>query len=453
MRLLVPLPFDISNQAHGRNLRIAHLLQALQTSCEILCLTPDECTAIAARDVMPGVTVQSANQASEPNGEPGVFRNEPYLVRRSLSFLGCDANLARAIHRLAPSADVVAGFDMPSVAYLLAAVIARESDARPRIVCDLIDDPWLLRKSATRRYRWSPAGLKATAAMQVIRRRVLPRFDALVAVAPQDAASLAGVSGRPAAIVPNGAEIDAKALGNWPREPLVVFTGSMSFPANVAAASFMAREVWPLVLASRCCGLGQPDAAATAPQVPTLAIVGADPTPAVQALAEMPNVVVTGRVPSIRDWLARAQAAVAPMLTGTGIKNKILEACAAGCPVVATSAAMGGLPSGEDAGIIVADAPEQIAAQVIRLLADGTTARRIGSAGQGMARTRFSWTSVAAAFLEVLQGGIASPAFVPNSTPEADSDGPDAGGPGSMLAGTPEPRTAENKEALAHAAP
>lgn len=488
MRLLVPLPFDISNQAHGRNLRIAHLLQAMQTSCEVLCLTPDECTAIAARDVMPGVMVQSARLASETrshfgdtgslltcaladkppvepdsdpaapkisgvSSDPQALRNEPYLVRRSLSFLGCDTALAGAIGRLAPSADVVAGFDMPSVAYLLAAVAARGSSSRPRIVCDLIDDPWLLRRSAPHGYRWSLTGLKAAMVMQVIRRRVLPRFDALVAVAPQDASSLARVAGRPAVVVPNGAAVDAKALDKWPREPLVVFTGSMSFPANEAAARFMAYEVWPLVLALRCCGPRGPDETDAARQPPTLAIVGADPTPAVQALAEMPNVVVTGRVPSIREWLERAQVAVAPMVSGTGIKNKILEACAVGCPVVATSMAVGGLPSGDDAGIIVADDPERIAAAVVRLLADAKTARRVGSAGLEMARTRFAWSSVAAAFLEVLRGGIATPASVPSSGRGADSDGPESRGEESVLPVTPEPRTAENKETLAHAAP
>jgi len=113
MKVLVPLPFDISNQAHGRNLRITHLLQAMQTGCEILCVTPDECTAIAARDAMPGVTVQSANFASKPSGEAGILRNEPYLVRRTLSFLGCDAASAETTHRLAPSADAVVGFDIP----------------------------------------------------------------------------------------------------------------------------------------------------------------------------------------------------------------------------------------------------------------------------------------------------------------------------------------------------
>jgi len=405
VRLLVPLPFDISNLAHGRNLRIAHLLPALQSNCEVLCVAPNEHIAAGARQIMPGVEVQTAGEANRLCPDDDAFGSESFLVRRSLAFLGYDAGLAEVTARLAVSADVVAGFDMPSVAHLLSAAKARGGSLRPRIICDLIDDPWLLRRSVTRAYRRSLAGMKAAGAMQVIRHRVLRRFDTLIAVAPQDAARLARVSGRPAVVVPNGVDAKATAAERWPREPLVVFTGSMDFPANEAAACFVARKVWPLVLASFRCGLGSRRHA----QTPTLAIVGADPTPAVRSLAELPNVVVTGWVPSVRDWLERAQIAVAPMLGGTGIKNKILEACAAGCPVVATSIAVGGLPTGEDVGILTVDGPERIAAELFGLLADAARARRIGSAGLDMVQTRFSWKQMAAAFLDVLRGGAAAP--------------------------------------------
>lgn len=406
MRLLVPLPFDISNLAHGRNLRIAHVLPALQSNCEVLCMAPNEHIAAAARQVMPGVQVQVAGGAHGPCPENRALRCEPFLVRRSLSFLGYDEGLAKASARLGVSADVVAGFDMPSVAHLLAVAKTRGENRRPRIVCDLIDDPWLLHRSATWAYRRSLAGVKAAAAMQVVRRRVLSRFDTLMAVAPQDASRLARVSGRPAVVVPNGVQAAATAAQRQPREPLVVFTGNMSFPANETAARFMARKVWPLVLASYRCGL----ASARHSRAPTLAIVGANPTPGVCKLADLPNVTVTGWVPSMRDWLERAQTAVVPMLGGTGIKNKILEACAAACPVVATSIATGGLPVGEDVGIIIADDPERIAAELFSLLVDPARARRIGSAGLDMVRTRFSWSRVAADFLAVLQGETTAPA-------------------------------------------
>lgn len=443
MRLLVPLPFDISNAAHGRNLRIAHLLPAIQDECEVLCVAADERTAAAAREAMPTVPVQIAGSPGRSGGGDRIIRNESYAVRRSLSFLGYNAALADVVNRLATSADVVTGFDMPSVAYLLAAA-ACDGGPRPRLVCDLIDDPWLLRKSASLGYRWSAAGLKAAAAMQVVRHRVLPRFDALIVVAPGDADSLARVTGRPTAVVPNGVDIDREACDRWPREPLVVFTGNMGFPANQEAACFLARQVWPLVLASCSCGLGRTGTADTGRDLPRLAIVGAHPAPAVQQLADLPHVVVTGRVPSIREWLRRAQVAVAPMLGGTGLKNKILEACATGCPVVATPAAIGGLPSGEEVGIIRADGPERIAAEIVRLLADGATARRIGRAGLDMVRTRFGWPHAAAGFLRVLRA---------NSDRPSHSDSPPTDGGRSAHPAAHQPHTAADKEAPAHAAP
>jgi len=435
MRLLVPLPFDISNLAHGRNLRIAHLLPALQRHCEVLCIAPDELVAAAARQVMGGVEVQAVSGASSNGPGSSAIDSESFLVRRALAFVGYHAGLVGAIGRLAVSADAVVGFDMPSVACLMAAAKVRGESRRPRIVCDLIDDPWLLRGSAARAYRGSLVGVKAAVAIQLVRRRALRRFDGLIAVAPRDAARLARVSGRPVMVVPNGVEADATAAGRWPREPLVVFTGRMSFPANEAAARFMACKVWPLVLASYRCGLG----GRRHSQAPTLAIVGADPTPAVRKLADLPNVTVTGQVPSIRDWLERAQVAVAPMLGGSGIKNKILEACAAGCPVVATSVAAGGLPTGEDVGIVTADDPEPIAAELFGLLVDAPRARRIGSAGLDMVQARFSWTRVAADFLDVLRGDTMAP---------TDSDGNDW-----KQGVTGSPHDAEDREALPRAHP
>jgi len=86
---------------------------------------------------------------------------------------------------------------------------------------------------------------------------------------------------------------------------------------------------------------------------------------------------------------------VAPMRSGAGIKNKVLEAWAAGKPVVMTSLAGNGLRLDMDARALVADEPAAIAALVVRLLRDEEERRRLGAAGYALAAREHSWGDAA----------------------------------------------------------
>src|SRR5262249_10370453 len=108
-------------------------------------------------------------------------------------------------------------------------------------------------------------------------------------------------------------------------EPRVMFLGNLGVPHNVDACVFAARDIWPLVRSEH------PDG--------KLLLVGADPPPAVQRLAELPGVEVTGFVPDVLPVWRSAHVLLAPLRFSTGIQNKLLEAMAAGVPVVTTSQA------------------------------------------------------------------------------------------------------------------
>jgi glycosyltransferase involved in cell wall biosynthesis len=109
----------------------------------------------------------------------------------------------------------------------------------------------------------------------------------------------------------------------------LIFAGAMDNLANIDAAVFLGREVLP-VLQQR-----YPDI--------TLTLVGARPTAEVVALGNRPGVTVTGGVPSMVEYLHGATVCAIPMRTGYGIKNKTLEAMAAGAPVVGSDRALEGL--------------------------------------------------------------------------------------------------------------
>ncbi len=131
-------------------------------------------------------------------------------------------------------------------------------------------------------------------------------------------------------IIPNGVDFsDFTYRAADPNNHHLVFIGAMDNLANIDAARFLSLEILPALQEK------YPDV--------TISLVGARPTAEVENLAENPAITVTGRVPSMSDYLHKAASCVIPMRTGYGIKNKTLEAMAAGTPVVASDRGLEGL--------------------------------------------------------------------------------------------------------------
>ena len=216
-----------------------------------------------------------------------------------------------------------------------------------------------------------------------IERRAMRGYGVVTAVAEPDAGALRrlGPTGR-VEVVPNGVDLDVfRPIEGAPRDPAeVVFVGAMSFGPNIAAARWFALEVMP-----RLRGLC-PEAHFT--------IVGRDPDPPVLALAGA-AVTVTGRVDDVRPYLARAAVVVAPLVSGSGIKNKVLEALAMQRPVVAASLAVEGLAADVGRDLVVADGPHGVARAVADLLADEPRADAVAAAGRQLVERRYSWRAAA----------------------------------------------------------
>jgi glycosyltransferase involved in cell wall biosynthesis len=80
------------------------------------------------------------------------------------------------------------------------------------------------------------------------------------------------------------------------------------------------------------------------------------------------SITVTGRVESVIPYLTRASVAVVPLAAGGGTRLKVLEAFAAGVPVVSTSVGAEGLDVAADSHLLVADTPRAFADAVVRAL-------------------------------------------------------------------------------------
>jgi glycosyltransferase involved in cell wall biosynthesis len=124
-----------------------------------------------------------------------------------------------------------------------------------------------------------------------------------------------------------------------------------------------------------------------------LAIVGADPSPAVRKLGELPGVTVTGSVPDVRPYLRRSALTVAPLNIARGTQNKILEAMAAGVPVVASRVAAGGVDAVGGEHFLVASNPEEYRDAILRILGAPDERRRLAQAGRARMLSHHAWPS------------------------------------------------------------
>ncbi|MDH3436809.1 MAG: glycosyltransferase, partial [Betaproteobacteria bacterium] len=122
-----------------------------------------------------------------------------------------------------------------------------------------------------------------------------------------------------------------------------------------------------------------------------LLIVGADPSPAVQRLGELPGVTVTGSVPDVRPHVRRSALMVAPLNIARGTQNKILEAMAAGVPVVASRVAAGGVDAVANEHFLVASTPKEYAQAVLQILDNPAERRRLAIAGRERMLSHHAW--------------------------------------------------------------
>lgn len=194
-------------------------------------------------------------------------------------------------------------------------------------------------------------------------------------------------------LVPNGTDTEAfRPDATVEREALVVFSGAMDYRANADAVIWFAQQAWPSIRA----------------RVPhaRLAIVGSNPGAAVQALAAQDGIEVTGRVDRVQPWLQRARVAVAPLQVARGIQNKVLEALACATPVVATPAALEGIPGAR--GTLAAATSTQQADAVVQLLTDPVRAVRLGAEGRSFVLEASTWDSRLSRLDEVLREAASS---------------------------------------------
>ena len=255
--------------------------------------------------------------------------------------------LTEVVQRFSPDAAVIQLVRMAPYEKVLRA------HSRAPVVLDLVDS-LALNWTSLAEHSSPPVSWVRTLEAWLVGRfeqQVLPRFDAITVVAEADRTFL----GHPRVVVnPLGVESDRPVVPVTERDSAtLIYFGNMSYPPNVQAVTELVREVVPRVRSMR-------------PEV-RVRVVGAAPSRAVRALAD-DAVEVTGYVPDLQAELGRATLAVFPLRSGSGMHGKVLEALAAGLPVIATPFVLGGVRAAAGVELEVGDVRGQAGAARLDLV-------------------------------------------------------------------------------------
>lgn len=227
--------------------------------------------------------------------------------------------------------------------------------------------------------RWGRGVLRWEAKKLAKYERLLAdRFTHHSIISEQDRAHLPIPNRERVAVVPNGVEVDYfKPLAGYTANYDLVFVGNLGYFPNVRAAVWLVKEIMPLVWAQR------PEA--------KLLLAGARPTKEIQRLGEDPRIKVSGWLADIREAYAQGQIFIAPLKTGSGQQNKILEALSMARPCVTTSLVNNAIGAIAGEEMRLGDSSEELAEAVLDLLANPTEANEMGQKGRAKVLKSFSW--------------------------------------------------------------
>lgn len=297
------------------------------------------------------------------------------------------------VHRASPAYDVIQVEGIEMAPYMLALKARPRQPETARFIFDDHNAEYVLQQRSfltdvRRPRRWIAAAYSFVQWRKLVayERRVCRQADRIVAVSEVDRAALLRLDDRlDITVAPNGVDLafyrpDAVAALPGMGPGALVFTGKMDYRPNVDAVTWFADAVFPLIREA-------------AGEV-TFYIVGQQPHGRVAALGERPGIVVTGRVPDTRPYIAGAAVYVVPLRIGGGTRLKVLEAMAMGQAIVSTRLGCDGFPFTDNVEVAYADEPAEFAARVLALMRDRSQAAALGRAARAFVEAHYGWDAI-----------------------------------------------------------
>ncbi len=224
-------------------------------------------------------------------------------------------------------------------------------------------------------------------------KRVYQKFSHVVVTTDDDYQQVRNFNIKaPISVLPNGVDLEIfPCRKSDPGDHHLIITGGMDYVVNIDAACFFSQDIFPL-LRQKYSDV-------------TLTIVGANPAESVIKLGEEAGIKVTGKVQSMAEYLHKATVCVIPLRSGFGIKNKTLEAMAAGVPIVASDRGLEGMEvDGKNIPLraLRANKIEEYVKSISDLFEDENLRQTLSKNGREYVENNYTWESIGEKYEKII---------------------------------------------------
>ncbi len=220
-------------------------------------------------------------------------------------------------------------------------------------------------------------------------RRVLGRMDGIASISKEDAQRYRNLGcDVPIRTIPFGMDIEgAKLNGKDAPSPLRLFhLGSMDWLPNREGVDWLLNEVWPLLLEK------QPEA--------TLYLAGRN-MPEEFFERDIRNVHVLGEVTEALSFMNEHGIMLVPILSGSGIRVKIIEGMALGKPIVSTRVGAAGIEYTDRENIMIGDSPSEFAESINELVETPRLRDHIGRQARTLVEEKYDDRRIISQLIEL----------------------------------------------------
>ncbi len=219
-------------------------------------------------------------------------------------------------------------------------------------------------------------------------------FDGVMTISPVDRGVLAklnGVSTSSIGLIPNG--VSNKLLEHkqpiGPSRNAIAFWGNLDFPPNRSAVEYFFTSIFQPYLS---------------PEGVHWYLIGEAKTWSPELLVgDNPDISIMGYVDDLYGLIGDIPVMVNPMMIGSGLKNKVLEAFMLGCGVVSTSLGVESIEVEDGIHCIIRDDPEAFANSVLELLRNPEWNHQLATNGAELIRNSYTWAKVGGLFVDYLE--------------------------------------------------
>ena len=252
-----------------------------------------------------------------------------------------------------------------------------------------------LSKGIERRIEKAPKYLKwlfkiEAKRLAIYERQIFDYFENHLIISEQDRELILHPKKSTIKCIPNGVDDSFFELNTQQKKYELLFVGNMSYAPNIEAATYISTELLPTLTKS----------------IPTISLLisGANPHSSILKLTKNNSAIsVSGWIDDIRTSYAKGKIFVAPMMIGTGMQNKLIEAMAMGVPCITTSLANNAIKALHNESIIVANTKEEFIKAIEKLLSTPLFYTKIAEGGKSFVKHNYNWKSTTNQLISIIE--------------------------------------------------